>query len=301
VRRSGKPEPGTERTGEDQPATCDPSRRKGAAPRPVRSRTQHRRRALDPRREPLPTRVEDTPPLPAGYHSALDAGLGALGIALDDPARAAIDGHVRLLLAWNRAINLTAIDDPAIAATAHVVDSLTALATLRARGVRGLVDVGSGGGYPGLPLTVALPAERALLVESIAKKARFLETVTAATGQEGRVAIFAGRAEALAADRTQRERWPAVTVRAVAALADLVELAFPLLEPGGILVAWKRGDLRGELAAAGRATRALGGGSVETVEVDGPLPGHRLVVVTKRGRTDLSFPRDPAVRRRMPW
>jgi 16S rRNA (guanine527-N7)-methyltransferase len=172
---------------------------------------------------------------------------------------------------------------------------------LRARGVRRLLDLGSGGGFPGLPLAAALSVERALLVESIAKKARFLETVTAATGQDARVAVFTGRAEALAADRTQREHWPAVTVRAVGALADLVELAFPLLERGGVLVAWKRGDLRAELAAAGRAVGALGGGSIETVDIGGPLPGHRLVVVTKRGATGPSFPRDPAVRRRAPW
>jgi len=83
---------------------------------------------LDRRREPLPTRVEDTAPLPAAYETALRDGLRALGLALSDEARHAIDGHVRLLLAWTEAINLTAIRDPAAVALGHVVDSLSACA-----------------------------------------------------------------------------------------------------------------------------------------------------------------------------
>ena len=78
-----------------------------------------------PEREPLPTRVQDTPSLPAPYADALERGLAGLGLDLDDAARATIDGHVRLLLAWTTAINLTAIREPAAVATGHVVDSLS--------------------------------------------------------------------------------------------------------------------------------------------------------------------------------
>jgi 16S rRNA G527 N7-methylase RsmG len=87
----------------------------------------------------------------------------------------------------------------------------------------------------------------------------------------------------------------------VAALADLAELALPLLAPGGVLVAWKRGDLAHELAAARRAVAALGGGSVELVASRTSAPDDRLVIVTKRGRTNPSYPRDPATRRRVRW
>ena len=220
---------------------------------------------------------------------------------LDAAARAAIDGHVRLLLGWNRAINLTAIDDPAQVAIAHVVDSLTAVPLLRDRGIERFVDLGSGGGFPGLPLAVALPATGALLVDSIGKKARFLETAIDVIGLRGTADVFTGRAETLAADPRHRERWPAVTVRAVGALADLVELSFPLLARGGVLVAWKRGPLQAEVDAARRAITGLGGGTVASAAVGAVLPGHRLVVATKRGRTNSSFPRDPAARRRSPW
>ncbi|MEP6639863.1 MAG: 16S rRNA (guanine(527)-N(7))-methyltransferase RsmG [Chloroflexota bacterium] len=257
---------------------------------------------MDRPREPLPTRVEDTADLPAAYSAALDGGLGALSEPMSASARAAIDGHVRLLLAWTEAINLTAIRDPALVAVAHVLDSLTGVAVLRARGIDRFIDLGSGGGYPGLPLAAALPAARALLLEPVAKKAAFLSVVAAATGLADTVEAASVRAEALAADGRHRGRWPAVTVRAVAKLAELVEIAFPLLAPGGCLLAWKRGDLEAELAAADRAIAALGGGTIEIrpVEIDG-LDSHRLVVVTARGRVPSAYPRDPAARKRRPW
>ena len=225
-----------------------------------------------------------------------------MGIELSPTDRVAIDGHMRLLLAWNPAINLTAIRDPADAARAHVVDSLSAAGLLRERGVNRLIDLGTGGGFPGLPLAIGLPAQRALLVDSIGKKVRFLETAVGALDLGDRVRTHVGRAEELAADPGHREAWPAVVVRAVATLSDLVELAFPLLERGGLLVAWKRGGIDAELVAAERAVAAMGGGALETHSVPvRSLHGHRLVVATKHGRTALQFPRDPAVRRRVPW
>lgn len=253
-------------------------------------------------RKPLPTRVDQTPHLPPPYDDALRRGLEALALDLPTGTRAAIDGHARLLLAWTDAINLTAIRDPEAVALGHVVDSLAAVALLRGLGVDRFVDIGSGGGYPGLPLAAAIPAARALLAEPIGKKAGFLRTVIAATGLGDTAEAATIRVEALAADRRHRGRWPAVTARAVATLADLVELSFPLLAPGGVLVAWKRGDLAGELAAAERAMEAMGGGRVEVRPVVVPgLEDHRLVVARAGGRVPAAFPRDPAARKRRPW
>ena len=253
-------------------------------------------------RKPLPTRVAETPDLPPAYVDALERGLDALGLSLTTDARSAIDGHARLLLAWTQSINLTAIREPAAVALGHVVDSLSALAILRERRVDRFVDLGSGGGYPGLPLAAALPAARALLAEPIGKKADFLKTVIEATELEGIAEAAPVRAESLAGDARHRGRWPAVTARAVAGLAELVELAFPLLAPGGILVAWKRGDLAAELAAAERAVTALGGGRLDVHPVHVPgLEGHCLVVATARGRAPEAYPRDPGARKRRPW
>lgn len=257
---------------------------------------------MDRSREPLPTRVEGTPSLPPPYAAALEAGLAGLGLTLTSAARAAIDGHARLLLTWTTAINLTAIREPAAVALAHVVDSLAAVGLLRERGVDRFIDLGSGGGYPGFPIAAALPAARALLLEPVAKKAAFLSVVAEATGLAGTVEAAPVRAEALAVDRRHRGRWPAVTARAVGPLADLIELAFPFLTPGGALIAWKRGDIGAELAVADRAIAALGGGSLEVrrLAVTG-LVDHCLVLATARGAVPAQFPRDPAARRRRPW
>jgi 16S rRNA (guanine527-N7)-methyltransferase len=237
-----------------------------------------------------------------------------------------VDDQVRLLLAWNASINLTAIRDPVEIAIRHVADSLVAMPILRDRGVDRFVDLGSGGGYPGLPLAAALPANRAVLVESIAKKVRFLDTAIAAIGLVDSVRAIPIRAEILARDAGQRGRWPAVTARAVASLPELVELGLPFLRPGGVLLAWKSGDpddpdaLGGELRAAERALAEVGDGRISIGEPVSAIAAagsggtaadrtalaaiddHRLVLV-ERGRRPIasSWPRDPAARRRRPW
>ena len=221
---------------------------------------------------------------------------------LPSPAVAALADHLRMLLAWTTAVNLTSIRDPRAAVTAHVLDALAALPLLRQAGVRALLDLGSGGGYPGLPLAIALPTDRALLVDSIGKKARFLATAVAGLGLAGRVDVAAERVETLAADARHRGRWPAVTARAVAALPELVELAFPLLAPGGLLVAWKRSDIGRERDRAIPALAALGGGTLDIFKVAPPVPaGHVLVVCRKTGLTPAGWPRPPVERRRHPW
>jgi len=231
----------------------------------------------------------------------VDAGLEALGVTLPPEARAVIDGHVRLLLAWNDAINLTAIRDPVGVARAHVLDSLAAVPLLEGLGVRSFLDLGSGGGFPGLPLSAAIGAERTLLVDSVGKKVRFLATVIEAVGLTSTTAAEQVRAEALALDPRDREGWPAVTARAVAPLAELIEVALPLIAPGGVLVAWKGTSAEDELAAAGPTLRALRAGPVRILDAGVPgLAGHRLVVVPRSGPIDARFPRDPAERRRRP-
>ena len=257
--------------------------------------------ALDRPRGPLPTRVQDLAPLPPAYDEVLARGLASLGVDLEPVARAVIDAHARFLLAWTTAINLTAIRDPADVARLHVLDSLSAVPHLAALGTVRLLDIGSGGGYPGLPLAVALGADRALLVDSVGKKVRFLRTVIDATGLGSRVAAESARAETLAHDPRDRAAWTVVTARAVTSLAELVELGLPLVAPGGVLVAWKREPVDEELVAARGALEALGAGPVGVAPSGVPgLEAHRLVIVPRGGPVDPRYPRDPAERRRHP-
>lgn len=251
-----------------------------------------------PGRDPLPTCVKDLEPLPDAYLTTVRAGLP---IELSAAQTGAIEDHVRLLMAWNRAINLSGIRDPETIAREHVLDSLAAVPLLREAGIDEFVDIGSGGGYPGLPLAVALPARRALLVELIAKKARFLAVAVEVAGVGDRVNVEAARAETLALDPAHRGRWKAVVARAVADLSELAELSLPLLRPGGLLVAWKRRPIDEEVARAARAVPRLGGrlAGLEVVSVPG-LEDHVLAVVEKVAETPGEFPRNPAARRSRP-
>jgi 16S rRNA (guanine527-N7)-methyltransferase len=271
------------------------------------------------------------------FQGALDAGLEELGLSAAPAgsarARRSYELHARLLREWGAAINLTAIREPTQIARRHVCDSLSAVHRL-ARLVRPgntLLDVGSGAGYPGLPLAAALPLGRVALLDSVGKKARFLAVAATAVhealvapasevlpevlaGDDGTAAdpvnpvipvieAVAERAEDLADDPDQRGAWDIVTARAVGSLAEVLELAMPLTREGGWVVAWKReeeqGGLRAELRDAGSIIRATGGGRPEIVVVEAPiLAGHRLVLVPKERPTPASYPRPAGVRRR---
>ncbi|MGZ3631427.1 MAG: 16S rRNA (guanine(527)-N(7))-methyltransferase RsmG [Candidatus Limnocylindrales bacterium] len=289
-------------------------------PLPTRIRGS-RSAAVGAVRTALPLDPLALPALPSGFEAALEPALRALEVELTPGARAAITGHVQLLLAWTAAINLSAIRDPAQLALAHVADSLAGLPLLRRSlpAQPALLDLGSGGGFPGLPLAIVLPAGRLALVDSIGKKARFLEVAATAVraaqlaaGEPAlEIEVHAVLAEALAEEPAQRASWDVVTARAVGSIAEVAELGLPLLRRGGRLVAWKRdrgdGALERELAAAEALIRAAGGGRPEALAVTGPgadpalavLAEHRLVVLVKESATPRHFPRSPAERRRL--
>ncbi len=266
---------------------------------------------------PLPTDPWALPDPGPEYADALDAGLRQLGLTLSPEARRAIDAQVRLLLAWNPSINLTAIRAPEAIARLHVLDSLSAILPIRERvaGSPAVLDLGSGAGYPGVPVSVALPAARLTLVDSVAKKTRFLAAVAGATERTlapgtGIVAVEAvsARAEQLAVG-DRRAGWDVVTVRAVGPMVEVAELGMPLLRRGGLLVCWKRQSspevnasscgLERELQDARDLIGELGGDPAEVLTADAEgRAGHRLVIVRKARPTPPRFPRSPAERRR---
>ena len=205
--------------------------------------------------------------------------------ALSDDEAAVLTAHLRLLDSWNLAINLTRVSDPLERATRHLLDALVAaphIEHLLSDGRGRIADLGSGGGFPGVPLAARLlsrQAENSLtLIESIGKKARFLEAVAAASGLAPRLRVAHARAEELA--QGGGVKFDLITARAIAPLSELIRLAAPLLTPTGSLLAWKRaGD--GWEAELSTASSFIGASAIEVIPVNvAALEGALLVRVT---------------------
>ena len=217
----------------------------------------------------------------------LRQGLETLGLPMD--AIPQLQQYAKLLLETNKVMNLTAITDPADVATLHFLDC-AALLTLADFHGKTVVDVGTGAGFPGMPLRLVEPTIRLTLLDSLGKRIHFLQTVCDELGLTD-VACVHARAEEFAAEH--RGSYDLAVSRAVASLPVLAELSLPLVKVGGSFLAMKSVDSDQELAAAETALRTLGG---ETAQVrDYAIPGtdvrHRLVLVKKIRETPKKYPR----------
>jgi 16S rRNA (guanine527-N7)-methyltransferase len=234
--------------------------------------------------------------------AALAGEAARLGLALTAEQIAVCERYAGELIERNTSVNLTSITDPQNIAHKHFLDSWTAFAVRRWSGNERAIDIGSGAGFPALALRIAKPSLRATLVESVGKKARFLEDVSALLGLSD-VEVRNERAEALAQER--RDRYDVATARAVGSLAQVIEYLVPFLKVGGDAIAWK-GRLDQEMPAAHRAATALGAEISKIVAtselgVGDVLPGRSLVVIRKTRATPRRYPRSAAEARRHPW
>ena len=217
----------------------------------------------------------------------LREGLSALGLPEDGVP--ALMRYAELLVEKNKVMNLTAITEPSDIATLHFLDS-AALLTLADFRDKTVADVGTGAGFPGLPLKIVEPSIRLTLLDSLNKRIDFLGEVCADLGLSD-VACVHGRAEEFAAEH--REGFDIVTSRAVANLRMLCELCLPLVKVGGHFLAMKSVDSDEELAQARGAIAALG--AVAERQADYTIPGtdvrHRLIVLKKVKKTEKKSPR----------
>jgi 16S rRNA (guanine527-N7)-methyltransferase len=229
---------------------------------------------------------------------------GRLGIQLSDGQLARLDQLGAAVREGNRRVNLTRITDPAQFEVRHVLDSLSAAVPVLDRLLAGealrLVDVGSGGGMPGLPLKIAFPSLRLTLIESVNKKADFLRETVSDLGLSD-VDVVAERAEAAGRLADHRDAYDWATARALGSLPVVVELCAPFLAPGGLLVAQRSGNLYADLLAAAPAFKALRLWSRTPIYLEIPsLPGHGLVVGEKYAPTPQTYPRRPGMPRKRP-
>ena len=218
----------------------------------------------------------------------LREGLAALGVAATQQQIMTLAEYGRRMLAVNEVTNLTAIRDPAEAARLHFLDSAALLTAADFSG-KTVADVGSGAGFPGVPLRVLRPDMRLTCLDSVGKKMDFVRQTCADLGL-GDVSCLWGRAEEMP---QLRERFDIAVSRAVAELPLLAELCLPLVKPGGLFLAMKKPDCDQETARGDFAVRTLGGRIREIRRY--ALPGtevvHAVVVVEKIKPTPAQYPR----------
>lgn len=209
---------------------------------------------------------------------------------------AALLTYERELLEWNQKFNLTAIRDEAGIRTKHFLDSFSCALAWKANPPARLVDVGTGAGFPGLPLKILYPNMQVTLVESVGKKAMFCQHIVRLLGLE-KVEVIQARAETLGQMREHREQYDWGVARAVANLRVLAEYLLPLIRVGGVMLAQKGESGPVEVHAADNAIKLLGGKVRQLLPVilPGVVEERHLVLVDKVAATPLAYPRKPGV------
>ena len=232
-------------------------------------------------------------------------GARKLGIELHTRQVRQFELYYQELTEWNKKLNLTAITDYQEVQLKHFLDSITVILALTKEGMENpdlsIIDIGTGAGFPGIPLKILLGQPRLVLLDSRAKKATFLHHVTQRL-ELSNVEIVIGRAEEIAHLPLYRQQFDLVVSRAIASLPVLVELALPFCRIGGEFVAQKKGEIRQEIIKANKAIDTLGGklSQVRKIELE-ELSGERyLVIIDKICATPEKYPRRPGVPKRRP-
>ncbi|HVN16743.1 MAG TPA: 16S rRNA (guanine(527)-N(7))-methyltransferase RsmG [Anaerolineales bacterium] len=209
--------------------------------------------------------------------------------------------YERELLEWNQKFNLTAIRDTESIRTKHFLDSFSCVMAWKAIPPSRLVDVGTGAGFPGLPLKILYPNLHLTLVESVGKKAMFCQHIVSVLGLDG-VDVVQARAEAIGQDTKHRESYDWAVGRAVANMNILSEYLLPLVKVGGTMLAQKGESGPAEAQSAEKAIKLLGGRLKQVLPVN--LPGvaddRYLVLVEKTAATPPKYPRKPGMPAKMP-
>jgi len=218
--------------------------------------------------------------------------LQSLGIELSPSQMDDFHVFKDLLLDWNGKFNLTSITDPVEIHTKHFLDSLTVMQIIQNNGDLSLIDIGTGAGFPGIPLKIMLPEISLTLVESSQKKAEFCKVVVEAL-QLTNTSVIAARAEDLGKAFLHREKYDWAIARAVAELSVLIEYLLPFVKIGGKALAMKGANADDEIQKAGHALSILGGELSEIVDLNLPNEsGQRTLIVMKKvASTPIAYPR----------
>ncbi len=213
-----------------------------------------------------------------------------IGVRLTAVQQEQFSHYLSLLMEWNGQMNLTAVREPSAIEGRHFLDSLTCAPLMGDLSGLRLIDIGTGAGFPGLPLKILYPELRLTLVESVGKKANFLRAVTDALSLRD-VTVLQERAEVLGQQKAHRGRYDWAVARAVAKLPTLAEYLLPFCKAGGHMLAQKGRRAEEETAVSHRAITLLGGSNPKLHPITLTDNGTTIILVKKIKPTPPAYPR----------
>ena len=226
----------------------------------------------------------------------LEKGCQELGIELDEEKKQQFVDFYELLTEWNKVMNLTGITEFEEVLQKHFIDSLAIQKAVDMNQIFTVIDVGTGAGFPGIPLKIAFPHLRITLLDSLQKRIRFLDEVIKALDLKD-VTTIHGRAEEYARRKEHRENYELCVSRAVANLSSLSEYCLPFVKIGGIFVSYKSGNIEEELKQSEHAAAILGGEKEKPIYFQ--LPGSNIersfVRIRKIKNTPKKYPRKAGI------
>ncbi len=215
-----------------------------------------------------------------------------LGLSYDNDTIFRFRRYMELILEWNEKVNLTSIKDETEFVKKHFVDSISICRFPQINETQSVIDVGTGAGFPGIPLAILFPEKRFLLMDSLNKRIKIIQEISKEIGLSN-VAFCHGRAEEMAQSREYRENFDLCVSRAVANLAVLSEYCIPFVKVGGRFAAYKTGAAETELKDSLHAIEVLGGQLEEnrSVQIKGYDLDHRIIFIKKIKKTPAKYPR----------
>ena len=224
--------------------------------------------------------------------SVLEQELSLHGMELSGRQKEQFSTFYEAMVEKNKVMNLTTITEPDAVMLRHFCDSLTVLRAVELKDKVSLIDVGTGAGFPGIPLKICFPELKVTLIDSLQKRLRFLEEVRDALGLKD-LELVHGRAEELGRRQDLREQFDVCASRAVSQLNVLAEYCLPFVKTGGVFVSYKSADCEEEVRAAGKAVAILGGEIRETLRfsLPGSDIGRALVIIEKKKPIGKKYPR----------
>ena len=226
----------------------------------------------------------------------LERGLKEFGLSLDDEQRKAFQKYYDLLIEWNSFMNLTAITEPDEVCVKHFLDSISLCKAIDCDREIELIDIGTGAGFPSIPLKIMFPKLKITMLDSLGKRVKFLDEVIGNLNLKGITAVHS-RAEDLALKSEYRERFDICVSRAVANLSTLSEYCLPYVKIGGFFISYKSEKVAEEVKSAQNAVKILGGEIFRQVEFTLPCSDiyRNLFMIKKVKPTPKKYPRKAGV------